>query len=93
MSRVQDTANQAREFVTERMGDVTESMSRVRDQVSDTVSRGMDRVRSMDRPDVDQMYDDVLESARANPGRTILISAAVGMVLGMMMRGGNRRDY
>jgi len=86
MQRVRDTTGQAREMINERLGTVSEQLS----GVTDSMSQGVDRIRNMDREDYEQMWSSVQNRARQNPGQTILISAAVGFVLGMMMRGGRR---
>lgn len=87
MGRVQEGMNQAREMVSGGMDQMTDAMGRVGQSVQDQ----LDRVRSMNRDDLDVMFDDVMEAARRNPGRTILISAGVGLALGMMMRGDRGR--
>jgi len=93
MGRLQEKADQAREMLNDRVSQVSDSMSRMGQQVSDTMRTGMDRIRNMDSNDLNVLYDDMLESARRNPGRTILISAGVGMVLGMFLRGSNRNNF
>lgn len=93
MQRVQEMANQARERVSQTMNQVGDSMSRMSQEVSERLRTGVGQIRGgLDSQDLNVMYDDVLEQARMHPGRTILISAAVGMVLGMIMRGG-RQNY
>jgi ElaB/YqjD/DUF883 family membrane-anchored ribosome-binding protein len=86
MQRVRDTTGQAREMLNEGLGTVSEQLS----GVSSTVTQGVDRIRNMDRDDYEQMWTSVQNRARQNPGQTILIAAAAGFVLGMMMRGGRR---
>jgi ElaB/YqjD/DUF883 family membrane-anchored ribosome-binding protein len=36
------------------------------------------------------LVEDAKEFARKKPGQTILISAAVGLVLGLLLKGGRR---
>lgn len=86
MQRVRDTTGQAREYISDKMGTVQEQLS----GVTDNLSQGVDRIRSMDREDYEQAWQSVKSRASQNPGQTILISAAVGFVIGMMMRGGRR---
>jgi len=88
--RVQDMAGQAMDTVNEKLGVLREQATQATQNLTETVRTGMDRVRTMDRNDLNVLYDDVLENARSYPGRTILISAGVGLVLGMMLRGSNR---
>jgi len=86
MQRVRDTTEQAREMLNEKVGAMGQQLS----GVSDSLSQGVDRIRHMDREDYEQAWQSVQDRARQNPGQTILISAAVGFVIGMMMRGGRR---
>lgn len=50
------------------------------------VGQGYDKVSK----DMDQLSQDVNEYVRANPGKSVLIAAAVGFFLGVLMRGGRR---
>lgn len=52
----------------------------------DNVRQGYDKVSK----DMDQLSQDVNEYVRANPGKSVLIAAAVGFFLGALMRGGRR---
>jgi len=87
--RVMETADQAREMLRDKMGRVTEQMGGLQGQMTDQ----FDRVRQMNRDDYEEVWMGVKERARQNPGQTILVSAAVGFVLGMMMRMGGGRRY
>jgi len=40
--------------------------------------------------DFEHLTDDVNEYVRGNPGRSVLIAAGVGFLVGMLMRGGRR---
>jgi len=86
MQRVREGTDQAREFISDKVGTMGEQFS----GVSDSLTQGMDRIRHMERDDYEQAWTSVKSRAQQNPGQTILISAAVGFVLGMMMRGGRR---
>jgi ElaB/YqjD/DUF883 family membrane-anchored ribosome-binding protein len=86
MQRVRDTTDQAREYLTDKMGTMQEQLG----GVGDSLTQGVDRIRQMDREDYEEAWQSVKSRASQNPGQTILISAAVGFVLGMMMRGGRR---
>ena len=44
------------------------------------------------RHDAAQVTDNVNEYVRENPGKSILIAAGVGFLIGMLVRGGRRRD-
>ncbi len=50
------------------------------------VKQGYDSARK----NLDHLGDDVNEYVRDNPGRSLLIAAAVGFLLGLLLRGGRR---
>ncbi len=52
----------------------------------DNVRQGYDRVSK----DMDQLSNDVNDYVRHNPGKSVLIAAAVGFFLGAVLRGGRR---
>ncbi len=90
--RLQEKAQQARDMAAEKMTQARDSVSRMSQDVSGKLRDSLGRVRSIDQSEMNAMYDDVLEGARRNPGRAILISAGVGMVLGMILKGNQRND-
>ena len=50
------------------------------------VSWAGDRLKELQDKDPKQIVEDAKEFARQKPGQTILISAAVGLVLGLILR-------
>jgi ElaB/YqjD/DUF883 family membrane-anchored ribosome-binding protein len=46
-----------------------------------------DKFKEISSKDPKELIDDAKEFARQKPGQTILISAAVGLVLGLVLRG------
>lgn len=89
MQRVRETADRTMSSVTDSMSNMSEKMT----GMGGKLNEGMDRVRHMERQDYEEMWTSVKARARQNPGQTILISAAVGFVVGMMMRMGGGRRY
>ena len=57
------------------------------DVAAEKVRVGYDKARK----DFDHLTQDVNEYVRDNPGRSVLIAAGIGFVLGMLLRGGGRR--
>jgi ElaB/YqjD/DUF883 family membrane-anchored ribosome-binding protein len=53
-------------------------------------TRAEDKFREISNKDPKELVEDAKEFARQKPGQTILISAAVGLVLGLILRGGRR---
>ena len=58
------------------------------DVAAESVRAGYQRVRH----DAAQVTDDLDVYVRENPGKSILIAAGVGFVIGLLVRGGRRRD-
>ena len=75
--QVRETAEKASEVARERYGDAVEK-----------VRVGYDRARK----DMDHLAEDVNEYVRDNPGRSVLIAAGVGFVVGLLLRGGRHHD-
>jgi ElaB/YqjD/DUF883 family membrane-anchored ribosome-binding protein len=57
---------------------------------SERFNQGADKVRDLANKDPREIVEDAKEFARQKPGQTILISAAVGLVLGLILRGGRK---
>ena len=57
-----------------------------RDVAVENLKAGVDRVKK----DLDGITDDVTTYVNDNPGRSVLIAAGVGFLVGMLMRGGRR---
>jgi ElaB/YqjD/DUF883 family membrane-anchored ribosome-binding protein len=64
--------------------------STARDYVTDKVSVVGDRIGELRNKDFSEVADNAKEYARQNPGQAILISAAAGLVLGLLIRGSRR---
>ncbi|HEX8423649.1 MAG TPA: hypothetical protein VF634_09565 [Pyrinomonadaceae bacterium] len=61
-----------------------------KDYVSDKVSVVGERITDLRNKDFGEVADNAKEYARQNPGQAILISAAAGLVLGLLIRGSRR---
>jgi ElaB/YqjD/DUF883 family membrane-anchored ribosome-binding protein len=57
------------------------------DSTRENIRHGYDRARK----DVDQLVADVNVYVRDNPGRSVLIAAGLGFLIGFLMRGDRRR--
>ncbi len=58
------------------------------DAAMEGMRTGYERVRK----DAVQLSGDVNEYVRENPGKSLLIAAGVGFLIGLLVRGGRRRD-
>jgi len=60
------------------------------DYANDKFTQAGDKIKDLQNKDPRELIEDAKEFARQKPGQTILISAAVGLVLGLLFRGGRR---
>ena len=59
---------------------------RARDFASEKFSQAGDRLKDLQDKDPKQIVEDAKQFAREKPGQAILISAAAGIVLGLLLR-------
>jgi ElaB/YqjD/DUF883 family membrane-anchored ribosome-binding protein len=69
---------------------IADAASQAKDYMSDKLSPAVDKFRELQQKDYGQIADDAKQYARQNPGQAILISAAAGFVLGLLLRGTRR---
>lgn len=69
---------------------IADAASQAKDYVSDKLSPAVDKFKELQNKDYGQMADDAKEYAKQNPGQAILISAAAGFLLGLLLRGSRR---
>ena len=69
---------------------VTDAAVQARDYVTDKASVVGDKFKELQNKDFSQVADDAKEYARQKPGQALLISAAAGFVIGLLLRGGRR---
>jgi ElaB/YqjD/DUF883 family membrane-anchored ribosome-binding protein len=49
-----------------------------------------DKIKDLQNVDINEVANQAKDYARQNPGQAILISAAAGFVLGLLLRGSRR---
>lgn len=69
---------------------IADAASTAKDYVTDKVSAIGDKISDLKNVDVKEVANQAKDYARENPGQAILISAAAGLVLGMLIRGSRR---
>ena len=69
---------------------IQDAASRAKDYASDKFAAAGDKFKELSDKDPKELIEDAKEFARQKPGQTILISAAVGLVLGLLFRGSRR---
>jgi ElaB/YqjD/DUF883 family membrane-anchored ribosome-binding protein len=102
----QRAVKRAREAVREGLGTAREKIQAAGGGVSERAGRAADYAReryetareglrhgyARVRKDAGQLVDDVNVFVRDNPGRSILIAAGVGFVIGLLVRGRRRSE-
>ncbi len=66
---------------------IQDAAVKAKDFASEKFSQAGDKFKEIQGKDPKELIEDAKEFARQKPGQTILISAAVGLVLGLLFRG------
>jgi ElaB/YqjD/DUF883 family membrane-anchored ribosome-binding protein len=66
---------------------ISEVASQAKDFVSDKVSVVGDKLKELQNADLGEIAENAKDYARKNPGQAILISAAAGLLVGLIIRG------
>ena len=69
---------------------ISEAATQAKDYVTDKVSVVGDKLKELQNADLAEVAENAKDYARRNPGQAILISAAAGLLLGLILRGGRR---
>jgi ElaB/YqjD/DUF883 family membrane-anchored ribosome-binding protein len=71
-------------------GKIADAATTAKDYVTDKASVMTDKIKDLSNRDFSEVANEAKEYARKNPGQAILISAAAGLVLGLLIRGSRR---
>jgi ElaB/YqjD/DUF883 family membrane-anchored ribosome-binding protein len=66
---------------------ISEAASHAKDYVSDKMSVVGDKFKELQNADLGEIAENAKDYARKNPGQAILISAAAGLLVGLIIRG------
>lgn len=66
---------------------ISEVASQAKDYVSDKVGVVGDKIKELKNADFSEITENAKDYARQNPGQAILISAAAGLLVGLILRG------
>ena len=66
---------------------ITEAANYAKDYVSDKVSVVGDKIKDLQNADLGELAENAKNYARQKPGQALLISAGVGLLLGLILRG------
>lgn len=69
---------------------IQDAAGKAKDFASEKFTQAGDKFKEISAKDPKELVEDAKEFARQKPGQTILISAAVGLVLGLILRGGRK---
>jgi ElaB/YqjD/DUF883 family membrane-anchored ribosome-binding protein len=69
---------------------VADAASTAKDYVSDKMAPVVDKFKDLQNTDYKEVANQAKDYARQNPGQAILISAAAGLVIGLLIRGSRR---
>lgn len=68
-------------------GKISEAAGQAKDFVSEKMSVVGDKIKDLQNVDFGELADNAKDYARNNPGQAILISAAAGLLVGLILRG------
>jgi ElaB/YqjD/DUF883 family membrane-anchored ribosome-binding protein len=66
---------------------ISEVATQAKDYVTDKVSVVGDKIKDLQNADLGELAENAKEYARNKPGQALLISAGVGLLLGLILRG------
>jgi len=94
--RFEETAEEIEDRVRRGKVEFRAKAERARDAAKEkyeAAMAGLQKGYSKVRKDASDLTDDVNEYVRENPGKSILIAAGVGFVIGLLVRGRRKEDY
>lgn len=69
---------------------IQDAAIKAKDFANDKFAQAGDKFKELSNKDPKELVEDVKEFARQKPGQTILISAAIGLIVGLILKGGRR---
>jgi ElaB/YqjD/DUF883 family membrane-anchored ribosome-binding protein len=69
---------------------IQDAAVKARDFANEKFTQAGDKFKELSNKDPKEIVEEAKEFARQKPGQTILISAAIGLVLGLILRGGRK---
>jgi len=71
-------------------GKISEAATQAKEYVSDKMTVVGDKIKELKNTDLTEITENAKDYARTNPGQAILISAAAGLLVGLILRGSRR---
>ena len=81
------TTGTASALAQEYGGKISDAASQAKDFVSDKISVVGDKIKDLQNADFAEMAENAKDYTRKNPGQALLISAAAGLLVGLILRG------
>lgn len=69
---------------------IADAATQAKGYVSDKVTVVSDKIKDLQNKDINQVAEEAKAYAREKPGQALLISAAAGFLIGVILRGGRR---
>lgn len=69
---------------------INDAALKAKEYANEKFTQAGDKFKEISAKDPKELVEDAKEFARKKPGQTILISAAIGLVLGLILRGGRK---
>jgi ElaB/YqjD/DUF883 family membrane-anchored ribosome-binding protein len=66
---------------------IQDAAIKAKDFASETFVQASDKFKEISSKDPKELIEDAKEYARQKPGQTILVSAAIGLILGLIIKG------
>ncbi len=63
---------------------------KAKDYANDKISQAGEKFKELQGKDPQELVDNAKDYARQKPGQALLISAAAGLVIGLLLRGGKK---
>lgn len=90
----QSVEDKAQDFATDFKAQAQEygqkfqdAAGKAKDYATEKYNQANDKLKELQAKDPKELVEDAKEYARQKPGQTILISAVVGLALGLLLRG------
>ena len=69
---------------------IQDAAAKAKDFANDKFAQAGDKFKELSAKDPKELVEDAKEFARQKPGQTILISAAIGLIVGLLLKAGRR---
>jgi ElaB/YqjD/DUF883 family membrane-anchored ribosome-binding protein len=89
----QNASNYAQDLKTQTQQygqQALEGLNKAKDYATEYYGQAAEKLKDLQGKDLNQIADEAKDFARRKPAQAIAISAAIGLLLGLVLRGGRR---